>query len=85
MTGRWIGFTALGCLVGSILLNEIWGMVPGMLLAIGGLVLARRGLNSKARFLSLAVLILSIVLLGAYLTVLFLGADSMVMDNLPAS
>ena len=33
MRGRWIGFTALGCFASSLILNELWGWIPGVILA----------------------------------------------------
>lgn len=79
MRGRWIGFAALGCLLGSLIINELWGMIPGFILAIAGLLLAKLGLDSKGRLTSMAALILGIVLIGVYLTVLIIGKESLVM------
>jgi len=80
MRGRWIGFAALGCLLGSLIINELWGMIPGFVLAIAGLLLAKSGLDSKGRLTSMAALILGIVLIGVYLTVLIIGKESWVMN-----
>jgi hypothetical protein len=79
MRGRWIGFAALGCLAASLIINELLGMIPGFLLAIAGLVLAKWGLDSKGRLLSMAALVVGVVLLGVYLTVLIVGKESWVM------
>ena len=72
MRGRWIGFAALGCLAASLIVNELLGMIPGFVLAIAGLLLGKFGLDSRGRLLSMAALILGIVLIGSYLTVLFM-------------
>ena len=79
MRGRWIGFAASGCLLGSLIVNELLGMIPGFLLAIAGLVLAKWGLDSKGRLLSMAALIAGVVLIGVYLTVLIVGKENWVM------
>lgn len=76
MHGRWIGFAALGSLLASLISNELWGMIPGFALAIAGLLLAKFGLDSKGRLTSMIALILGIVLIGVYLTVLFIGKES---------
>jgi len=79
MRGRWIGYAALGCLVSSLILNELLGMIPGFILAIAGLVLAKWGLDSRGRLLSMAALIVGVVLIGVYLTVLIIGKEIWVM------
>ena len=79
MRGRWIGLAALGCLLASLIAHELWGMIPGSILAIAGLLLAKSGLDSKGRLTSMAALILGIVLIGVYLTVLFIGKENWVM------
>lgn len=84
MRGRWIGFLSLGCLVSSIILNELWGWIPGVILAISAVVLGRFGLDSKGRGLSLVALILGVVLVGAYLTVLIVGKENWIMAPVEA-
>ena len=79
MRGRWIGFTALGCFASSLVLNELWGWIPGVILAASAVALGKLGLDSKGRGLSLIVLILGVVLIGAYLTVLIVGKENWVI------
>ena len=76
MRGRWIGFAALGCLLASLILNELLGMIPGFILAIVGLLLGKWGLDSRGRLLSTVALILCVVLIGVYLTVLIVGKEN---------
>ncbi len=79
MRGWWIGCAALGCCVGSLILNELWGWIPGVILAISAVVLGKAGLDSKGRTPSLVALILGVVLIGAYLTVLIVGKENWVI------
>jgi len=81
MRGRWIGYAALGCLVSSLITNELLGMIPGIILAIAGLILGRWGLDSQGRLLSMAAMIVGVALLGVYLTVLIIGKESWVMNG----
>ena len=76
MRGRWIGFAAFACLLASLILNELLGMIPGFTLAIAGLILGKWGLDSKGRLVSTVALILGVVLIGVYLTVLIVGKEN---------
>ena len=76
MSGRWIGYAAIACIVSSFILSVLWGMIPGAILAASAIVLGRLGLDSKGRSLALIALILGVLLIGIYLTVLIVGREN---------
>jgi len=76
MRGRWIGYAAVACLVASFILYELWGLIPGAILAAAAIYAGKMGLDSKARIPALIALIAGILLIGVYLTVLFVGKEN---------
>jgi len=74
--GRWLGYTALACAIGSFVLNELWGVIPGAILAAAAIYVGKIGLDSKARIPALIALLVGILLIGLYLTVLFVGKEN---------
>jgi len=77
MRGRWIGYTALACVVGSFVLYSLWGWI----LAASAIALGKLGLDSNGRGPSLIALILGVVLMGVLLTVLIVGKEN--IDIMP--
>ncbi len=78
MHGRWVGYAALACVVGSFLSYELWGWIPGAILVVSAVVLGKLGLDSKGRSLSLIALIVGVVLIGVLLTVLIIGKEKII-------
>ena len=76
MRGRWIAYAGLSCAVGSLVLHQTLGFVPGLLLAAAAALLGKIGLDSKGRSVALVTLLIGIVLIGTYLTVLILGDEN---------
>ena len=76
MRGHWIGYAALACAIGSFVLNELWGLIPGAILAAAAIYVGKMGLDSKARIQALIALIAGILLIGFYLSVLFVGKEN---------
>ncbi|MCK5248266.1 hypothetical protein KAR02_15275 [Candidatus Bipolaricaulota bacterium] len=76
MRGRWVGYVAMACVVGSFVLYDLWGWIPGAILAASAVALGKLGLDSKGRNLSLIALILGGVLIGVLLTVLIVGKEN---------
>jgi len=37
MHGRWIGYTAVACVVCSFVLYDLWGWIPGVILVASGI------------------------------------------------
>ena len=81
MRGRWIGYTALACVVGSFVLYSLWGWIPAAILAASAIALGKLGLDSNGRGPSLIALILGVVLVGVLLTVLIVGKEN--IDIMP--
>jgi len=73
MRGKWVGYVAMGCVVGSFILDALLGWIAGLLLAVAAVVLGKLGLDSTGRGLSLVAMLLGIVLIGILLTILILG------------
>ena len=73
MRGKWVGYVAMGCIVGSFILDALLGWVAGLLLAVAAVVLGKLGLDSTGRGLSLVAMLLGIILIGVLLTILILG------------
>lgn len=80
MRGKGIGYVAMGCVVGSFILNALWGWVAGLLLAIAAVVLGKIGLDSTGRGLSLVAMLLGMVLIGVLLTILILGWEKIAIN-----
>ena len=76
MRGRWIGYAALACVVGSFVLYDLWGWIPGVILVASAITLGKLGLDSNGRGMSLIALILGVVLMGVLLTVLIAGKEN---------
>jgi len=76
MPGRWIGLSGLVCIVGSFLVHQWVGMIPGFVLAAIAALLGKLGLDSKGRAIAWVSLIGGIVLIGVYLTVLIIGTEN---------
>lgn len=75
MRGRWIGYAALACVVGSFVFYDLWGWIPGAILVASAITLGKLGLDSNGRGMSLIALILGVVLMGVLLTVLIVGKE----------
>ncbi len=74
--GRWIGYVALACVVGSFVFYDLWGWIPGVILVASAITLGKLGLDSNGRGMSLIALILGVVLMGVLLTVLIVGKEN---------
>lgn len=64
MRGHWIGYAALACAVSSFVLYELWGQIPGAILAAAAIYAGKKGLDSKGRNLALVALIAGVLLIG---------------------
>lgn len=76
MRGWWVAYAAIACTVGSFVLYELWGLIPGAILAASAIALGKLGLDSKGRSLALIALILGVVLMGVLLTVFIVGEEN---------
>lgn len=76
MRGPAVGYAAMACVVGSFVLNSLWGWVAGICLAGAAVVLGMIGLDSEGRGVALVSLILGVVLIGVILTILIVGSEN---------
>ena len=81
MRGPAVGYAAMACVVGSFVLNSLWGWVAGVLLASAAVVLGKIGLDSEGRGVALVSLILGVVLIGVILTVLIVGSENIGINS----
>ena len=81
MRGPAISYIAMGCVVGSFILNDLLGWIAGFLLAIAAVVLGKIGLDSTGRGLALVAMLLGVVLIGILLTIRILGWEMIAIDS----